>query len=237
MNKFEEILQKLGATPELTKQFQESIDSYRDDVKSTLEEQYKVKLSNAKKVCVEEIEKTKADLCRKCEIFLEARLSTINREAQKAAAIGESDASKTLRELKALVEGVDIRGNQNIDQAAIAELKQLRVAVRQLKEASEKSEMARGRANQIALKVLQRNKILEGKFTTPAPKPTVSEAKAGTGLASIRTAGITPKTARAPITETLAKPAPRAAQAAQEPVDVDVAAIANTMDGDPAFIK
>ena len=242
MNRFSEILKKLGATPELSEQFQAACDGYREDMKATLEEQFKVRLSNAKKICVEEIDKAKVDLCKKVEIFLEARMSAITREAQKAAAIGESQATKTLREAKALLEGVQIGDQKNSSQANDAEVKQLRVAVRQLKEAQDKAELKAQRANTIALKVLQRNKILESKITTggkptASAKPPVVENKAGKpSLDSLKNKSSAPKTARAPITETVARPSSKA-PTATESVDADVAAIASKMDGDPAFIR
>ena len=242
MNRFQEILKKLGATSELTEQFQAACDGFREDVKSKLEEEFKVRLDKARKVCVEEIEKAKVDLAKKVEIFLEARLNAITREAQKTVAIGESQATKTLRDCRALLEGVSISGQKNSSQASDAEVKQLRVAVRQLKEAQEKAETKAQRANQIALKVLERNKVLESKINPggkPAEaKPTVIESKAGKpGLEGLRDKpSSTPKTARAPITETIMKPNKPMVESAG-PEDADVAAIAKDLEAEPAFVR
>lgn len=238
-SKVTDLLKKMNVTPELIEEFDKLLDETREGMKKQLEEQFRHRLGNAKKVCAEEIEKQKADLARKVEVFLEARINTISREAQKQAAIGESEATKTLRELKSLLEGVN-SGSSPTDQAAIAELKELRTACHRLQEQNEKLGLKAERANKIAMQVLQRNRILESSKAkvpaTPVAKP-VTEAKGGEKgrLESLRKPSATPKTARAPIHETVAHPAKVAA--VSESVSPEIAAIANTLDGDPAFIR
>lgn len=245
MNKLVDLLKQLGASPELIGQITESMEQYKTEVKQTLEEDFKQRVLSAKKVCAEALDNEKRELARKVEVFLEARTATINREAQRQAAIGEADATKMLRGVKSLVEGIEI-SDKGSGQAAIAEseeLKALRIQNRQLREVYEKTALKAKRANEIALKALERNRLLEEKFTQkPAmvqklmAKQTVTESKTPaqkTNLGVLRRAGVRPSTTRQVMTETVKRTAPTGTIAG----DPGIQAIASQLDGDPAFIR
>jgi len=240
MNKIFDLLKQLGASPELQKQIVEALDEYKQGVKTRLEEEFKQRVHSAKKVCAEAVENEKRELAKKIEIFLEARINSITKEAAKHAAIGESDATRMLREVKSLVEGTKIGGNGGSDQAAIAEteeVKQLRIQNKQLKENLDKVSLKAKRANDIAVKALERNKLLEA--AKSAEKPAVTEskitppAKPQAKLGELKKPTSAPTTGRPALTESVVK-APAKTQA--ESADPDVAAIASQLDGDPAFI-
>jgi hypothetical protein len=246
MNKLVDLLKQLGASPELIGQITESMEQYKTEVKQTLEEDFKQRVLSAKKVCAEALDNEKRELARKVEVFLEARTATINREAQRQAAIGEADATKMLRGVKSLVEGIEI-SDKGSGQAAIAEseeLKALRIQNRQLREVYEKTALKAKRANEIALKALERNRLLEEKFTQkPAmvqklmAKQTVTESKTPaqkTNLGMLRRAGVRPSTTRQVMTETVKRTAPTGTIAGGDP---GIQAIASQLDGDPAFIR
>lgn len=244
MNKLVDLLKQLGASPELIGQITESMEQYKTEVKQTLEEDFKQRVLSAKKVCAEALDNEKRELARKVEVFLEARTATINREAQRQAAIGEADATKMLRGVKSLVEGIEI-SDKGSGQAAIAEseeLKALRIQNRQLREVYEKTALKAKRANEIALKALERNRLLEEKFTQkpamrPMAKQTVTESKTPaqkTNLGVLRRAGVRPSTTRQVMTETVKRTAPTGTIAGGDP---GIQAIASQLDGDPAFIR
>lgn len=229
MDKIKELLKQLKATPELTEAFIKTLSEY----KSGLDTQFEANIEKAKQVCFEEVEAAKAQLAQKVEVFLEARIASINREAQKQAAIGESESVKTLRGMKALLEGVTLDGNPEDNQAAVAENKKLRVMVSKLQEERDGAVAQAKRANTIATKAIQRTKILES--ANPVNKQTVTESAARptgkTNLESVRTQSAKPTT-RQVVNESTVKPATHQASSTPE-----IAAIAEGLDGSPAFAR
>jgi hypothetical protein len=240
MNKILDLLKQMGASPELQKQIMEALESYKESVQTKLEEDFKQRVSQARKVCVEAVDNEKRELAKKIEVFLEARINTIQKEAAKQAAIGESEAVRLLRGAKALFEGIQIDSNKGSGQAAIAEteeVKQLRIQNKQLKENLEKINLKAQRANTIALKALERNKLLEGRIAPAAKRPPVVESKTPaqpkqTMGEQLRKTSTQPKTARPALTESVV----RAPATAAESADPSIAAIASKLDGSPAFI-
>jgi hypothetical protein len=207
-----------------------------EKVRTEMTEEFKQKVTKAKEVCLEELKKEKSGLAKKVEIFLEARTNTINKEALKQAAIGESKASKTLRDMKSLVEGVEIGGEKGT-QVTSGEVKKLRVMVHQLQEDLSRQKAKAQRANEIALKVLERNKILESATAKPSKTVAESAAKTTTGkqLNEIKEHGVKPQTSRPATSETIAKQ-PEKTAAAPQGGEADIMAIANEI-GEPAFIR
>jgi hypothetical protein len=192
------------------------------------------RLAKAKQVCMEEVVVEKANLQRKVEIFLEARINSIDREAEKQAAIGESEAVKTLRGIQSLIEGVDNDSTPEA-QAAVAEVKKLRVLVTKLNEDKAQLAETAKRANQIAMKALQRNKMLESKDLPRKPQGQ-EPAPAGkpANLGAVRTESSEPKTTRKVLVESQVK-APETGKPAQ--ADGEVAAIAAGIESMPAFME
>jgi uncharacterized protein (TIGR02449 family) len=229
MQKILDILKKMGASKELQDGLMESLETWKQAQLDGMEQAFKKKLDRAKQVCLEETERYKGELSKRVEIFLEARVNTINREAQKQAAIGESEAAKTLRGVKGLLEGVDI---DMPDNQIAEENKKLRIKVGQLQEERSGQVKKNQHANQICRKLIERVKVLESK--APAAE-VVSESKKKGRLEDLRSKGAKPKTTRRAITESVAKPAPKQ-EGEQQSGHPDVMAIAEGLDGSPASV-
>jgi hypothetical protein len=237
MDKIIGLLKQLGASDQLSKSVVSELNAWRAAEEKALNENYERKLVKAKQACLEAVESYKADIAKRIEIFLEARVNTINREAQKQAAVGESEAARTLRGVKSLIEGVKIdlpEGNQ----VAVEETKKLRVMVGQLQEKLEASEQSKRHANIIARKLLERNKLLEAKGGAVTEDKTVTEsteAKKTERLEDLRAKSENPKTTRPAAVETIAKPSVKST-VSQQAGDQDVMAIAEGLDGSPALV-
>lgn len=236
MDKIKDLLKQLKASDELSNQFVSALTEWKGAIEKATQEEFNKRLDSAKQVCLEEVEKEKSDLRRKVEVFLEARINTINREAQKQAAIGESDASKTLRDLKGLLEGVRTDSGTEEAQAAIAEAKKLRVAFKQLQEEKAQLEEKAKRANIIAMRAINRVKVLESKGAEDKPLIDESTQKPEGGvkrLEDLRTKSEDPKTTRQTLVESQVK---AGAKTPAEQGHPGVMAIASELDGSPAFI-
>jgi hypothetical protein len=206
--KMETLLGQMGANPELTKQFGELLESFITEQKTILESKYKTKLDAAKTLCLEETQRFKSQLAKRVQIFLEARTDKIESMMAKQVAIKESAAEADLKSIKALLEGVEINANGEADLTAIkTQLSQALKQVNLLKEERNTAVTRANRANNIAKKVLDRNRILEeaakkvGTTTTAAPiaesvTPTIANPPkaAPKAAAPVQRTGATPKT-------------------------------------------
>ena len=239
MQKIVDLLKKLTASEELTKEIMEALGDYKKEIKEQSDAEFKERTAAARKVCIEAVDKEKKDIGRKVEIFLESRVNTINREAQRQAAIGETKAIKTLRELRTLLEGVTIDGTTEDHQAAVSELKKLRVICRKLQEQHNSAELKAQRANTIAMRLLKRQQL---EVKAPIGKEIVEskESKESKPEAQPKTLqdlrklkGVT-QTTRQSIAETTIK---QQKQVISEASDPEVQKIADGLDGTPAFVK
>jgi hypothetical protein len=226
MQKIIDLLKKLTASPELVKEITEGLGTYKTELKAQYDAELKDRATAARNVCIEAVEKEKKEMARKVEIFLESRLNTITREAQKQAAIGETRANKTLRELHALLEGVKIDGNAEDHQAAVAERNKLRVFNKRLSEALEKANLKATRANTIAMRLLKRQQLESKSPKTPmvVAEATIKPVAAKT-LQSLKKPKTTPQTTQI-IAEATAKPKSVLTEAA----DPEVQKIAEQVD-------
>lgn len=233
MDKIKDLLKQLGASDELSTAILSEMTSFKKRTEAHQNKLFQEKLAKAKEICLEEYETEKAKLARKVEVFLEARVNTIDREARKQAAIGESEATKTLRELKNLLEGVPIDGSTKEIQAAREKARALSVKLDKVLGENKDLQAQVKKSNQIAMKVLRRNKILESKGDTQS----VTESKKPTNrakLESLRTKSQTPKTGRKVLTESQV---PAKAKQAPATGDPDVLKIASQVDDSPAFVS
>lgn len=230
MEKIKELLKQLGASPEMQTQFIEHLENFQKSVNEEAEKTLAQRLQAAKEVCLEEVATEKLNLARKVEVFLESRISTINREAKKQAAIGESEAVKTLQGVKAMLEGIQVDGTPEDAQAAIAENKKLRVMCSKLQEEKASAMDQAKKANSIAIKALQRTKVMESKLqagtvTESVQKP---EAKPVAKPETLRTPAAKPATTRTVVTESAS---PKVAPTSSP----EIMAIAESLDGNPAY--
>ena len=244
MDKIAELLKQLGVSSEGIKQIIESLDAFQASVEGKYENQFQTRLEKAKQVCLEEVENYKIELRRKVEIFFESRTSTVNREAQRQAAIGESGANKTLRELKSLLDGVPLEGVSGATQALADQNQKLRQKVGSMQESLAASEKSRERLHGIASKSLQRIKVLESQTPKAAVVATESKwSKWSKGskeskkpqLESLRQKVEQPKTSRPALIESVAK---QSQQSVSSPgADPVISKIADSIETAPAYVK
>jgi len=236
MDELKELLKKLGISEDGIATLTESLETFRRTVEEEAEKRLNERLDKAKQVCLEEVEQEKQRIVRLVEVFLESRTNTINREAQKQAAIGESESSKTLRELKSLLEGVKLENIPEEYQAAVAENRKLRVKLHESEESKKALLERSARATGIAARSLKYAKSLQEKYagaTAAAPATTVKEGKEkeGAKLEALRETTQKPQTVRPILTESQT-PAKKDERTQGDP---DVLAIAGKMDDIPAF--
>lgn len=192
MNAILGLLKQMNASEELAKSIAESLESYVAEQKAILEESYKNKLAQARALMLEEFNKTKTALAKKVSIFFEARADKIESQMAKQVAIRESAAEASLRDIKALLEGLQVNANGDVDlQALQKELSSLRKQVGVLREQRETAVVKANRADKIARKVLERNRTLE-EGTRKGPIP-----PAATGVIPPISEGATPPVATA----------------------------------------
>lgn len=159
MQKILELLQKAGCKAELVTAIGESLEEYKNTVREQFESDYTAKIKEAKKVCVEETENHKRELSRRLQIFLETKSAAIDAHLARQSALSESEAMTKLRNVKSLLEGVEVNGKPNNGEAtAIAE--EAKRKIQQLTEERNQAVQAANRQNAIAEKVLQRNRQL-----------------------------------------------------------------------------
>jgi hypothetical protein len=243
MDKIAELLKQLGVSDEGIKQIIESLDSFQASVEKKYEDQFQTRLEKAKQVCLEEVENYKIELRRKVEIFFESRTNAVNREAQRQAAIGESGANKTLRELKSLLDGVPLEGVSGATQALADQNQKLRQKVASMQESLAASEKSRERLHGIASKSLQRIKVLESQTPRTATTAEVAteskEPQRGPTkpkLETLRQKVEQPKTSRPVLVESVAKQSPE--QSVSSPgADPAISKIAASIETAPAYVK
>lgn len=168
MDKILAVLKQAGMDEGQIKLFEEATAEH----KKALHEDYLRKVEHAKKVCLEESEKHKAELARRVQIWCEAQVSRVDRKLQNQSAIKESAALTKLEKVKALLEGIELNGATNVELQS--EVKQLQEKVKSLTEESQRQKTIITRQTSIADNALRRNRLLESKLGT---KSVVAESK------------------------------------------------------------
>ncbi len=176
MDKILELFKQAGVSDTLAEQIIQSLENYRKTIREQSENELKTKIAEAKKICLEETEAHKRELARRVQIFCESQSTAIERKLIKNSAIKESQASATLRDLKKMLEGVDI-GNSG--KGSEADQRQ----VQALKEERDRAVEKANRANALAEKALKQNRNLQRQIAesrkTPN-KPMLTEGKTTT---------------------------------------------------------
>lgn len=113
MNKIKSLLEKAGCKPELTTAICEAIDNHKVELRAQFESEFKNKIEQAKKVCLEETANHKRELARRVQVFCETKSAAIDAQLAKQSAHSESASSAKLREMRSLLEGVELNGAQN----------------------------------------------------------------------------------------------------------------------------
>ena len=198
MDKIRELLEKMGADPELAQQIITEMEAWKGSQQDTLMEQYKARLDKAKAVCIEETEKYKHELSRKVEIFLESQVNAVERDSRERLAIEESESVNTLKQVKAMLEGVKIDGTTEDLQAVQVQNEKLRKQLVSVTEDMDSVKVKYEHVHGIAQKVLKRNQVLESKVSGKTEP--ITESK-GTKLETARKGRAKPKTTRPTLIE------------------------------------
>lgn len=232
------LLTKMGISEETTKEFATILEDWSKTEKSKLRSEFADRLQTAKKACVEEVESYKANLARGVQGFLESRIQDIERAGTKQRAIEESEATNRLKQVKALLEGI------NVDEAANTQTLQserkanvaLKAQLAKLSESLTSEKVKTAKFAELMEKSLARQRVLESKISAPAEpvapaaaaikedkvetKP-VAAPKAKT-MAESKTVAATPKT-------TNSKPVDKTAGPVVGTVNSDIDAIASSI--------
>ena len=235
MDKFKDLLSKLGASQELTEAFISELSQYEKDVEAKYLKETKERLAQAKKVCLEEVESEKARLASKVEIFLESQVNRVERGAARRLAIEEAKSTDKLKNIKMMLEGIKISGDSGVPQAREENLK-LRRHIKAITEEKNRANATANKASQIATKALKQNAILESKWQAKTPKAPAKKSAKPRRLDESRKPAAQPRTTRKTLTETVVKKKP-AAMRSETPIDMkgpigslSIDAIANTVE-------
>lgn len=212
MDKIKQLLEQLNASPELAKQIVEALDAYKAKLeesnkaslaksKSELDAEFNARTKKAKAVYLEELQRFKTDLARKAKVFFESKSSKIEQQLAKQNAIRESNAENKLKQVYALLEGVNLNEKGEADLQALKDkMAKLQSMKQKLLEERDMAVQKANRAHAIATKALKRNKLLEeAKAAKPAAKPTVV-------VENVEKKGSRPTTTRATAPHQIEKP-------------------------------
>lgn len=179
MEKIKQLLTKSGLTDGAARKICESLEAHANRVKQQFEEEFKVRIAKAKDLCIRETQEHKRELSRRVQIFLETKSAAIQEHLTRLAAERDTEAVAKLEKIAAVTEGVELNGQSNSElQTNIAESKrvcqhllgQRNIAVKKAK-----------RVQDIAEKVMRRNRILESKMGT-SPSRAITEGNGKKGL-------------------------------------------------------
>lgn len=210
MDKIEQLLVKAGCNPELVAGITSSMEKYKVAVKESYQKEFSSKLGSAKKICVEETEAYKRELAKRLQIFCETKSAVIESQLARQSALSESKAQTKLKQVYALLEGIELNGAANgVTTAALENAKR---QIRQLSEDRNRAIEKANRQTAIAEKALKSNrtlvtenaklkKVLTESGPAPAPKAQAQQSRQAR-----------PMTSRATLTESQVNkgPAPKA---------------------------
>jgi hypothetical protein len=211
MDKIKELLAKSGCKPELVNAIAESLDRYKTGLQDQFAANFNSKVENAKKVCVEETEAHKRELARRLQIFCETKSAAIETQLAKMSALSESQAMTKLKNVRALLEGVQLNGVANGQSAAALEKAKRRA--QQLEEERNRAVAEANRKTAIAEKALKQNRALvsENAKLQNASKTVVENRSPRRMEPTVRNSK--PTTTRATLLESQERrPAPRSQQ-------------------------
>ncbi len=156
-----DLLTKAGCKPELVATIGESLEQYKNTVREQFEADYTAKVAQAKKVCIEETEAHKRELSRRLQVYLETKSAAIDAHLQRQSALNESEAVAKLRNLKSLLEGVQVESNGASQNGAVpAVVEKAKQKIQQLSEERDQAVALANKRTAIAEKVLARNREL-----------------------------------------------------------------------------
>ena len=159
MKKVLDLLTKAGCKVELVDAIGEALEEYKRSINEQFEADYSAKVEEAKKICIEETDAHKRELARRLQIFLETKDAAISATLIRQSALSESEAMTKLRDVKSLIEGIEVNGHSNNGQTT-AVVETAKRKIQQLAEERDQAIATANRQNTIAEKVLKRNRQL-----------------------------------------------------------------------------
>jgi hypothetical protein len=166
MDKIKELLGKIGASKDLADALCEELDRYSNALKESYESELQDRIAKAKQICVEEVQKEKVNLARKVGIFLESKAKSIEQAMTKQRVAEESEATSLLKKTKSLLEGIELNGEVSSRELLALSKKAERYekALGTIKEERDRAVDKANTANQIAVKMLKANQLMESKL-------------------------------------------------------------------------
>ena len=166
MDKLKSLFQQAGVSETLTSAIIEEIDNHIKIIQEDYDQRFQTKLAKAEKVAQDLLNKEKIRLSKRVGVYLEAKDEHINRAAEKQRLNEDTEATSMLKRVRALLEGVNIEDpSQNQDlQVARKQIARLQRAVGTLKEERNVAVHKANDANKIAVKQLNKNRLLENKL-------------------------------------------------------------------------
>lgn len=176
MNKIKTLLEKANCSPELAESICAALGEYKTTLQEQYEADYRQKLEQAKKVCIDETDSHKRELARRVQIFCETKAAAIDAQLAKQSVHSESVAMTRLKSIQALLEGIEPNGQPN---GSTAELERARRKIQQVNEEKARAVEIANRQTALAEKALKANRQLSAKLNTvvaesvsvPAGKP------------------------------------------------------------------
>jgi hypothetical protein len=183
MDKLKELFRQLGGSDELVKALSEELSHYGEELKEQYDRDFDSRIQKARAICLEEVQKEKAALARKVSIFLESKLEAFEKAADKQRLQEDTEASNKLKHMRALLENISLEDNgQNRElQETKKRMARLNKAFKTLKEERNVAVRKANKANEIALKTLKKNRLLESKTKAAT---VVAESKSKRKVAS-----------------------------------------------------
>lgn len=159
MQKIVDLLQKSGVKPELVTAISEALLEYKSTIQEQFQADYNAKITEAKRLCVEESENHKRELARRVQVFLETKSAAIDAHLIRQSAFNESEAMSKLRNIKSLTEGIEVNGSSDNGKTQAA-VESAQLKIKQLTEERDHAVEQANRQTELADKVLKRNRTL-----------------------------------------------------------------------------
>lgn len=170
LDKIGAILKQMGISEEAIGEFVNICESWHNEAKEKLQQEYKVRLDKAKKLCIEEVEAHKSNLSRGVKMFLDSQGDLIRRSSEKSSAIAESEAVNKLKKITNLLNGLDVDSAANAQalQAESRKNAELVSKVANLTESLNREKAKAAKFGELSEKSLARQRKLEEQATKHA---------------------------------------------------------------------
>jgi hypothetical protein len=185
MDKLTGLLKQLGGSDELVGAISEQFRTYAQGIKEQYDAEFNKKITKARAICLEAVNKEKAEIARKVAIYLESKQDHFDRAAERQRLNEESESANMLKRVKALMEGISVDDGQSQElQVTRRQIARLQQAVGTLKEERDVAVTKANKANGIATNFAKKNRILENKFKSSGALNESKSRKSGSSKGS-----------------------------------------------------